>query len=316
MNAMGRDKKEANAKPFALALLLLVAATLLTLAFLPLPALAATPITTCQQLQNMRNDVSGDYYLANDINCSGFDYGDGKGFMPVATSSNTFTGTFDGKGYKITNLYINRPSTRFVSLFGYTAPGSKIKDVGLEEVNVRGSSHVGGLVGFKWVGTITNSYSSGTVTGSSMYVGGLVGYNYDGTITNSYSSGTVTCSGNYVGGLAGYNYDGTITNSYSSGSVSGSDPVGGLVSISSGTITNSYWDTETSEQPSSSGGTGKTTAQMKQQATFIDWDFDTIWAIVEDVTYPYLRWQYAQKSLPLCLHHRLTTRSASGERLT
>ena len=72
------------------------------LAFLPQPALAATPITNCEELQNIRNGLAGDYYLANDVNCSGFDYGDGKGFMPIGTSSNKFTGTFDGQGYKIT----------------------------------------------------------------------------------------------------------------------------------------------------------------------------------------------------------------------
>lgn len=30
---------------------------------------------------------------------------------------------------------------------------------------------------------------------------------------------------------------------------------------------------------------------MKQQATFIGWDFDAVWRIVEDVTYPILKWQ-------------------------
>jgi len=57
------------------------------------------------------------------------------------------------------------------------------------------------------------------------------------------------------------------------------------------TIHNSYWDIETSGQSSSDGGEGKTTAEMKQQATFIGWDFTNIWDIIEGVTYPYLRWQ-------------------------
>ena len=57
------------------------------------------------------------------------------------------------------------------------------------------------------------------------------------------------------------------------------------------TIHNSYWDIETSGQTTSGGGEGKTTAEMKQQATFIGWDFTNIWDIIEGVTYPYLRWQ-------------------------
>ena len=140
-------------------------------------------------------------------------------------------------------------------------------------------------------GTITNSYSSGSVSGS-YCVGGLVGYNTR-TITNSYSSGSV--SGSYcVGGLVGYYSGGTITNSYSSGSVSGTSDVGGLVGyIAMATTTNSYYDTNTSGQSDTGKGDPKTTTEMKQQATFSGWDFDTVWAIVEHVTYPYLRWQYA-----------------------
>ncbi|MCD4816173.1 MAG: hypothetical protein K8R06_07210, partial [Methanosarcinales archaeon] len=184
------------------------------------PAMAATPITTCADLQNIRNNLAGDYYLANDINCSGFDYGDEKGFMPIGNSSYRFIGTFDGKGYKITHLHINRSSTDFVALFGHIGPVSEIKDVGLEEVDVSGSSYVGGLVGWN-ENTITNSSSSGSVSGSN-YVGGLVGWN-DNTITNSSSSGSVSGS-YYVGGLVGWNKN-TITNSSSSGSVSGSNYV-------------------------------------------------------------------------------------------
>jgi len=133
-------------KPFALALLLLVAAALLLLLAclpLPLPArLGATPITTCTELQNIRNGLTGDYYLANDIDCSCTSgWNGGAGFEPIGTSSNRFTGTFDGKGYKITNLYITRPSTDFVGLFGCTGSGSEIKNVGLEEVDGACSSH-------------------------------------------------------------------------------------------------------------------------------------------------------------------------------
>ena len=135
-------------KPFALALFILLAATL-PLAFLSPPALAATPITTCTELQNIRNNLAGDYYLANDIDCScTSDWNGGAGFEPIGTSGSKFTGTFDGKGYKITNLYINRPSTYNVGLFGSTGSGSEIKNVSLEEVNVSGYMRVGGLVGF------------------------------------------------------------------------------------------------------------------------------------------------------------------------
>jgi hypothetical protein len=129
--------------------------------------------------------------------------------MPIGNSSSKFNGTFDGQGYKLTNLYINRPSTDHVGLFGFTGSGSEIKDVGLEEVDVRGDNAVGGLVSVN-DGRITNSYSSGSVSGTWM-VGGLVGVN-DGPITNSYSTGSVSGDDD-VGGLVGWNYVGTIENS-------------------------------------------------------------------------------------------------------
>ncbi|MCA1903003.1 MAG: hypothetical protein LDL53_12445, partial [Candidatus Hydrogenedens sp.] len=149
--------------------------------------------------------------------------------------------------------------------------------------------YVGGLVGWN-DGTITQSYSTGVVSGSYYgYVGGLVGWN-DGTITQSYSTGRVSGSYHgYVGGFVGWN-GGTITQSYSTGGVSGSWSIGGLVGWNDyGTITQSYWDKETSGRTTSAGGTGKTTAEMKQQATFVNWDFVNVWAMVEGETYPYLQ---------------------------
>ncbi|AFV22853.1 GLUG domain protein [Methanolobus psychrophilus R15] len=155
---------------------------------------------------------------------------------------------------------------------------------------------VGGLVGLN-TGTIENSYSTSNVTGTGDNVGGLVGINYCGTITNSHSTGDVTGE-NYVGGLVGYNADdkssggGTITDSYSIGEVNGTNWVGGLLGLNYlGTITQSYWDSETSSQSESAGGEGRTTSQMKQQSTFIDWDFTHKWEIHCAVNngYPYLQ---------------------------
>ena len=164
-------RKPATSNHPAFALLLLAGTLLLlALALLPPAALAATPITTCTELQNIRNNLTGDYYLANDIDCSGI-----ANFKPIGNCDNTFTGTFDGKGYKITHLHINRPYTDCVGLFGCIGSGSEIKNASLEEVDVRGRNYLGGLVGTN-EGTITNSYSTGTVSGGA-YIGGLVGGN-------------------------------------------------------------------------------------------------------------------------------------------
>ena len=206
---------------------------------------------------------------------------------------------------------------------------------------VSGSSSVGGLVGYNY-GTISNCYSTGFVEGTGYYVGGLVADN-EGRITNCYSTGSVTGS-SYVGGLVGYNRA-TITNCYSTDIVSGDDVVGGLVGMNDsqgtiancysvgtvngnyavggglvgwnpvycdysgcwqGTISQSFWDIQTSGISYSAGGTGKTTASMETQSTFADvgWDFvgetvngpNDVWRMcVDGMEYPLLSWQFALK---------------------
>jgi hypothetical protein len=165
---------------------------------------------------------------------------------------------------------------------------------------VAGYTWVGGLVGLNDGGTISKCYSTSDVSGLGQWAGGLAGENW-GTVTDSYSTGSVSSS-SYVGGLVGEN-GGTVNNSYSTGYTSGTFTVGGLVGLNNGGIvSNSFWDTETSGQATSDGGTGKTTAEMQDVATFLGWDIVEvagsgtrniayIWNIVDGVTYPFLSWQ-------------------------
>ncbi|UCD21508.1 MAG: hypothetical protein JSW22_05495 [Chloroflexota bacterium] len=173
--------------------------------------------------------------------------------------------------------------------------------------NVTGVSNVGGLVGWNKNGTVSNSYATGRVVGTSN-VGGLVGKNSaPGNIaatSNSYATGPVI-GDDIVGGLVGKNDNtGSVSDSYSTGSVTASTNVGGLVGKGQPSdVTNSFWDTQTSGQGSSAGGTGKTTVEMQEFDTFSGvWDITTvansstrdtnyIWNIVDNVTYPFLSWQ-------------------------
>jgi len=214
-----------------------------------------------------------------------------------------FAGEFDGNGHKISNLSCDFGSVSHVGLFGYLAPSGKVTEVGVENVNITGAWWVGGLVGFS-AGAVSNSYSSGSVTGN-MYVGGLMGANWDVTMSNSYSTGNVTGTLG-VGGLMGANWDGTVSKSYSTGNVTGNEYVGGLVGqdMGVGHISNSFWDVETSGQATSDGGTGKTTTEMQDISTFSgagwniravngpgDRNLAGIWNIVDGLTYPFLSWQ-------------------------
>ena len=88
----------------------------------------------------------------------------------------------------------------------------------------------------------------------------------------------------------GENEHGSITMSYSTGTVTGYGAGGGLLGgHDEGYIMSSFWDIQTSGQTNSAGGTGKTTAEMKQQSTFEGWDFINVWDIGEGQTYPFLR---------------------------
>lgn len=169
----------------------------------------------------------------------------------------------------------------------------------------------GGIVGWQNSGSITSSYSTGNIAATSSnataYAGGLVGsQSYGaGPITSCYSTGNVVavCNGPaiygsgvdvFAGGLVAAG-SGSIVNCYSTGQVSATGNhfvyKGGLLGYEFGTPTASFWDINTSGQTTSAGGTGLSTIQMKQQASFTGWDFTTVWAICEGMNYPRLIWQ-------------------------
>ena len=166
------------------------------------------------------------------------------------------------------------------------------------------SRYIGGLCGNN-EDTITNCSATGAVTGG-IALGGLCGWNNRGTITNCYATGAVTGDG-IIGGLCGSNYwYATITNSYATGVVTGDSRFGGLCGDNyKGTITNCFWDVETSgitdgvgnQDPDPVGVIGKTTAQMQTESTFTDasWDFDVepLWKMpFYESGYPILAWQW------------------------
>ena len=370
------------------------------------------------ELAAIGNNLTASYILMKDLDASsagyavvaGPDANEGKGWKPIGTLHEGFTGSLAGQGYEIRDLSINRVDEDAVGLFGYVDEGALIDSVGVVNVDVIGNDTVGGLVGYNggtvsdsystgritggdvvgglvgvnrgvvtdsfssacvsgdervgglvghnWGGTVRASHAAGSVTGGEfvgglagyvfgggtvgdsyasgnvtggMSVGGLVGWNGVGTVTSSYASGNVTGNG-VVGGLVGANLDtlsnsyaagvvtgeewvgglvgrntGTLSNSYAAGSVTGETSVGGLVGWNTGTVSDSFWDVEASGMEESAGGTGKTTAEMRNIDTFTDvatgglhepWDmapvahFDpwdpSTWYIEHGIDYPRL----------------------------
>lgn len=163
---------------------------------------------------------------------------------------------------------------------------------------------IGGLVGVAtpyyyggntWCASCINidtSYANVNVTGNTS-LGGIAGVIDQTNIRNSYATGNITSTNTVssaTGGLVGYLFSSNVINSYSAGRVQGGNSyVGGLIGWKNRTIsTTNYWDIDTSHQSTSFGGTGKTTAQMQQQATYTGWDFVNIWGMSPS-GYPVLR---------------------------
>ncbi|WP_187265440.1 GLUG motif-containing protein [Reinekea thalattae] len=219
--------------------------------------------------QDLDFDTNGDGFM--DANDDYYDYdGDSSnsGWLPIGTETAPFTAIFDGNGYEIKNLYINRSSADTetsglnIGLFGYTdgsTSTSEILNIGLagELMSVTGDQNTGGLVGYATeFSSITVSYATGAVT-SSRSAGGLVGKSEKISITASYATGAVTVSSFYAGGLVGLaSTDSSITASYAIGAVTGSDYTGGLVGAVSGTdvsISASHWASDSSNQSDAIG---------------------------------------------------------------
>jgi hypothetical protein len=271
-------------------------------------------ISDWYDLDAIRYNLGDSYLLMNDLDSTTPGYeelasptaNNGTGWQPIPSPDPydpIFTGGFDGQGYEIFDLFINRPDETLVGLFGSVGEGAVIENVGLVNATVTGGYEVGSLVGHNQ-GVVRSCYATGNVTGKGTYVGGLLGCINEAVVSNSYSTSSVTARDS-VGGLVGGGAWSTVSNSYSTGSVTGNYTVGGLVGLNfyDLTVSNSFWDTETSGQNVSAGGMGKNTTEMHEIATFLGatWNITAvalnetnpayIWNIVDNVTYPFLSWQ-------------------------
>jgi hypothetical protein len=263
------------------------------------------PIRFCQDLQNIRDNPNGNYYLANDIDCSVFDNGDGNGFSMI----NYFYGVLDGRGHSIYNLHMRG---KFLSMPIYILYG-QIKNLRL--VNISSNSYANsdfvdsGFFGYDYctvsgfvqtnVGTLENVFVNGSVINHCNYgdVSGLADLN-NGIIQNSYSSvnlRTPSCSDTYVGGISAFNV-GTISNSYSTSKLfprmcGSSERTGGIAGSSNGKVENSFSigmylvgeflsgriNNSYSDVGCNTQGTSCTMTSM--QDAIKKWDFTNIWKI-------------------------------------
>ncbi len=198
-------------------------------------------ISTIYQLQEIINYTNKHFIQIDDINADETrEWNDGKGFQSIGDDIIRFRGSYDGRNFKIDQLYIDRESEIHMGLFGFI-DNATIDNVILTNAFVNGSSDSGGLIGQSENGKVYNAHVSGIVKSNGVNVGGLMGRNRNGEILFSSSNCDVSTSGFFrVGGLVGFNL-GTIENSFSNGKVSSDSPaVGGLVGLNWSLIKNSY----------------------------------------------------------------------------
>ena len=178
-----------------------------------------------------------------------------------------FRGIFDGCGYAISGVCVNSEGDNN-GLFGVVNSKGEIKNLRVVASCIKGKHKVGGIVATN-VGTISNCYFEGTVTGE-QFVGGLAGDNdLRGIISNSHSAGSVTGTFS-IGGFAGANA-GIIKNCYSICAVKGEERVGGFTGqCHSGSISNCYYNKETSGQSDLDKGDCISTIEDMQSKDFAD----------------------------------------------
>ena len=208
------------------------------------PTAAAFEITTAGQLAGLAQLVNAGTQsftgktvaLGADIDLAA--YQDGEGWETIGINADrSFKGTFDGGGKTISNLKINLPGRDYVGFFGYVFDGGTVKDLILENADIRGNDRVGGITGMMQSSTVSNCSVTGEVKGRQR-VGGIAGSmnicSISAGVRNCSFDGAVTGMGtgsafDYIGGIAGYMASSMISQSFALGSVSGRNSVGGIV---------------------------------------------------------------------------------------
>jgi len=221
-------------------------------------------IQTATQLDSVRHHLDKHFRLVAHIDLNQAPYNETTGWVPIGQSgtSQQFTGAFNGNGFSIRNLMINRDTDGFQGLFGDVA-NAVLDRIVLEQATIIGRSYTGGIAGRTAGTVVSNSRVSGEVAGA-FYVGGVIGsasagfihyvsadVNVRGNISvgglvgangaeirhcwtrgSVFAENTGLSSGTSAGGLVGHLNAGTgraVSDTYSHASVTGTRSVGGLV---------------------------------------------------------------------------------------
>lgn len=233
-------------------------------------------------------------------------------WTPIANNAITkrYSGTFDGKGHTIKNLYIDN-NAQDVGLFGYVYGGT-IRNLTVSG-SVKGTRYTGGIAGAADGGTFENCANQCAVQGG--ITGGIIGFaTEEGTliVRDCYNVGSITTTtGNSVGGIIGQciNTSGTIRNCYNAGTVTGTASVGAIIGNPG---TNKIYNCYYLEGSVTRAGYGENVSIPKTATEFAD---DTVLALLKtgerdnnadpwDTTCKYL--ESAGMTLPVLARQNLT----------
>ena len=284
-----------------------------------------TPISTAEELQNINNNLSGKYYLMNDIDLA--DYG---AWTPIGQYDiRGFTGIFDGGGHEIKNIAVEVENKKeffesyYAGLFAKTSE-AEIRNVGISNGRVVISSFgysmvAGGIVGYSLSETkITNCYNAASIAAHSLgvnemvnqstsSVGGIVGEGQV-IIENCFNMGIISSydaySGTQVGGIIGCTSHSSISQCYNKGLLFGKEAqsnypyLGGLIGYegNSNDISSCYYIDSTTDAAGHSftegyHGIPLSEEEMAAQDSFEGFDFENVWSISSEINsgFPYLK---------------------------
>ncbi|MCH8487873.1 MAG: T9SS type A sorting domain-containing protein [Candidatus Cyclonatronum sp.] len=166
-------------------------------------------ISSWYHLHNVRHRPVSHHKLINDLNSNTTAYNElaspqadgGAGWFPLSD----FYGNFDGDGFTIRNLFVNRPGFSNVGLFSVLR--GNISNLSLLDVHIISGQHAGALAGRGQGFSVFNVSTSGTISAPTSTPqgnsGGLIGYvDFTGNVNDVHTN--VHVSGSFSGGVFGY----------------------------------------------------------------------------------------------------------------
>ncbi|MDZ4121784.1 MAG: GLUG motif-containing protein [Candidatus Cloacimonadaceae bacterium] len=168
-----------------------------------------------------------------DLDISLSPYATGAGWIPIGSVNEPFTGSYNGDGFQISNLMINRMAAR-QGMFGF-AENASFQNINLRDVDITGSNMIGALLGRGEYCQVINCSVNGRIHGldcigamigdawfslihtctvdlaiqGNEAVGGISGWAYNTKIRGCSSHFSQSSALYGLGGIAGYCFNGT-----------------------------------------------------------------------------------------------------------